>query len=242
MSRTPAQWFRPNEADPVRKGFDRALREGRAVKWGLVDWIWRVRGSLPLTPRQSNDDVFERLDPLFRERGTSFERTGDTLHFRKRNQAPQDRLAAFDDGVLWIEQKLPASVLRYRLTSRAMLYCFLAPMLFLAIAQFTIAVGAYAKASAEAAEKAGKALDKEKDEEKKASAPMNPIDQFLGAPAPEKPKKEDPKKKKAKELAKKYSPTSAYVFAGIFALLYVVGRILEDRLVKRRFRRQLQGA
>lgn len=205
----------------------------------IIDWIWRIRGSVPLAPRQSSDDAFDRLDPLFRQTGTSFERVGDTLAFRKRGQAAQDKMSVFDDGVLWVESGAAAPVLRYRLSSRTMLYCFLAPMLFLAIAQFTIAVGAFEKAAAEAA--GGTDRQAEKDAGKKTVAPMNPIDKFLGAPAPEKPEEKDKKKEKEKELAKTYSPTSAYVFAGIFALLYIVGRILEGRLIRARFKRHLEG-
>jgi hypothetical protein len=69
--------------------------------------------------------------------------------------------------------------------------------------------------------------------------PMNPIDKALGAPAPEPAKKDDAD---MEEERKKPSPTPAYVFAGIFAALYVVGRILEDRLVKALFKRNLLKA
>jgi hypothetical protein len=55
---------------------------------------------------------------------------------------------------------------------------------------------------------------------------------------PEKPKKDG---KKSDEDDKKPSPTAAYVFAAIFATLYVVGRILEDRLAKSLFRKKLAG-
>lgn len=69
------------------------------------------------------------------------------------------------------------------------------------------------------------------------TVPQNPIDKALGAPAPEKPKKDGAGK--SEEDDKKPSPTSAYVFAAIFAALYVVGRILEDRLVKVLFKKSL---
>jgi hypothetical protein len=65
--------------------------------------------------------------------------------------------------------------------------------------------------------------------------PLNPVDNFLGAPAPEKPKKDDA----GGGHGKKASPTAAYVFAGIFAALYVIGRILEDRLIRTVFRKAL---
>ncbi|MGV3770018.1 MAG: hypothetical protein ACO1NM_08330 [Sphingobium phenoxybenzoativorans] len=212
----------------------------------FIDWIWHIRGSLALAPGQSSDDAFDRLDPLFRQPNTSHERTGDALTFNKKDQAAQDKMSIFDDGVLRIEKGAAGSVLRYDLTSRALLYCFLAPLLFLGFAQLTIAVGKFQKPSTEAAEKA------KKEEKKKAELPQHWIDKALGAPAPEKPKKDDEDKKKGekgkgkgkdkdkeKEKDEKPSPTPAYVFAAIFATLYVAGRILEDRLIKALFKRRL---
>jgi hypothetical protein len=204
----------------------------------FIDWIWHIRGSLALAPGLSSDEAFDRLDPLFRQSGTSHERTSDTLTFSKKNQAAQDKMSIFDDGVLKIEKGVAGPVLRYRLTSRALLFCFLAPLLFLGFAQLTIAIGKLEKPSTEASEKA----DKKKDEKKKAEVPMNPIDKALGAPAPEKPKKDEKDKDKDKDKDGKHSPTSAYVFAGIFATLYLVGRILEDRLIKAQFKKRLLGS
>lgn len=203
----------------------------------FIDWIWHVRGSLALAPGQSSDEAFGRLDPLFREPGTSHDRTRDTLTFRKKDQAAQDKMSVFDGGVLQIEKGVAGPVLRYHLTSRALLFCFLAPLLFLGFGQLTIALGKLEKASTEAAGKSGKASDAAKKAEKKhAALPQNPIDKALGSPAPDQSKKEGDKSEKEK---KKYSPTTAYVFAGIFAALYLVGRILEDRLVRVRFRKRL---
>ena len=210
----------------------------------FIDWIWHVRGSLALAPEQSGRDAFDRLDPLFRQTGTSHERTGDTLIFRKKDQAAQDKMSVFDGGVLRIEKGLAGSVLRYHLTSRALLFCFLAPLLFLAIAQLTIAVVKLQKPAAEAASTSGKAAKgaqkPAEKAEKKVDVPMNPIDKALGAPVPEKPGKDGAEG--GGRRGKKPSPTPAYVFAAIFATLYVVGRILEDRLVKTLFRKRLLGA
>lgn len=220
----------------------------------FIDWIWHVRGSLALSPEQTSDDAFDRLRPLFRETGTSHERTQDTLTFRKKDQAAQDKMAVFDGGVLRIEKGAAGSVLRYQLTSRALLLCFLAPLLFLAFAQMTIALGQWQKPAAEAASTSAKSADASKkpagkDAGKKDAAkdvakdvvvPLNPIDKFLGAPAPEKPKKDG--EDNPGRRGKKPSPTPAYVFAAIFAILYVVGRILEDRLVRALFRKRLLGA
>ena len=141
-------------------------------------------------------------------------------------------MSIFDGGVLQIKKGAAGLVLHYHLSSRALLFCFLAPLLFLGFAQLTIAVGKFEKAAAHATEK--------KREKKDVSLPQHPIDKFLGAPAPEKPKKD--KSDKAEEGDKKPSPKAAYIFAAIFAFLYVVGRVLESRLVRSLFRKSLFGA
>lgn len=209
--------------------------QGHAVNLRFIDWIWHVRGSLPLAPAQSSEDAFDRLDPLFRQPGTSHERSGDRLTFRKKNQAAQDKMSIFDGGVLQVERAAAGPVLRYHLTSRALLFCFLAPLLFLGIAQFTIVLVKLQGPSTEAASPSGKAQKKPA----AAPVPMNPIDQALGAPAPEKPGKDGAEG--GGRRGKKPSPTPAYVFAAIFATLYLVGRILEDRLIRIRFRKRLLG-
>ena len=205
----------------------------------FTDWIWHVRGSLALAPGQSADDAFDRLDPLFQQSGTSRERASDTLTFRKKDQAAQDKMAIFDGGVLQVEPGAAGPVLRYRLASRMLLYCFLAPLLFLAFAQLTVVVGKLQEPATQAEKKAAAAAKAKKKAaaEKLASMPMNPIDKALGAPPPEKPKKDKDKKDDDKP-----SSTAAYVFAVIFATLYVVGRLLEDRLVKSLFRKRLLGS
>lgn len=208
------------------------LSDGPRVNLRFIDWIWNVRGRVPLAPQQSSDDAFNKLDPLFREYGTTHERSGDTLTFSKKDQPAQDKMSVFDAGVLKIEQGVAGAVLQYRMSSRALLFCFCLPLLFLFFAQATIAIGEYRKASTEAAEKAKKAEKKEP-----TVRELHPIDKFLGAPAPEKPKKDGAEKREDK----KHSPTSAYVFASLFAALYVIGRILEQWLVKSLFRKTLKG-
>lgn len=195
----------------------------------FIDWIWNIRGDVPLAPGQSSDDVFARLDLLFDQPGTTYERIGDALSFTKKDQAAQDKMSIFDAGVMQVESSATGPVLRYRMASRALLFCFLAPFLFLAFGQIIVGIGILEGPSIEEADK-----DK-KDEKEDVVRKLNPIDAFLGAPAPEKPKKDDTSKKDDK----KHSPTAAYVFAGIFAALYMVGRLLEDVLIKRQFRRRL---
>ncbi len=194
----------------------------------LTDQIWHVRGSLTLPPAQSSEDAFDKIAPLFHEPGTNYERGSDTLTFTKKDQAAQDKMSVFDSGMLHISRNTGKPVLHYNLASRALLYCFLAPLLFLAFAQGAVSLGKYEKAKAEASEKTKKP-EKEKDPVRE----LHPIDKALGAPAPE--------KKKDKDKGDDYSPKPAYVFAGLFAVLYVVGRILEDRLVRAVFRKSLFG-
>jgi hypothetical protein len=193
------------------------------VKLRFIDWIWHVRGSLALAPGQSSDDAFNRLDTLFRQTGTRHQRTNDMLSFSKKDPAAQDKMSVFDGGALRIDKGMAGPVLHYHLTSRALLFCFLAPLLFLGIAQFTVVITQYEKPPEKAAPMPAYTL-------------MNPIDKALGAPAPDPPKKDEVE---AQRKGKKPSPTAAYVFAGIFTVLYVVGRILEDRLVKALFKKRL---
>ncbi len=213
----------------------------------FIDWIWHIRGTVPLAPGQSSDDAFARLDPLFRERDTHLDRSHDTLTFRKSNQAPQDKMSVFDGGVLRIKQTATGPALYYELASKILLFCFLAPLLFLAFAGMNLGIGVIdAPTAAEKAEAERKDEEKEK---RNAARPQNPIDAFLGAPAPEKPKTEAEKKKEEAEKKAKGeeeedegpSPTPGYVFAGLFAALYIGGRVLEAWLIQSVFRKRLRG-
>lgn len=215
----------------------------------LFDWIWHIRGELPLAPGQSGAEVFDRLDPLFRQSGTVHERVAEILTFRKTNQLAQDKMSVFDGGVLRIEQAAAGQVLRYDLASRALLACFLAPLFFLAVAQVTIYVGNFEKpaiAAKKEADKKNKEKQKEKSKNKDKQTRLHPIDKFLGAPLPEKPKddkvKKNPAAKRDKEDDDGFSPTPAYVFTGIFAALYLLGRTLEARLIRRLFLNKLASA
>lgn len=198
----------------------------------LIDWIWTVRGELPLPAGQGADETFARLEPFFREPGTSFDRAAGTLSFTKKDPIAQDRMSIYDAGELRVEDRPDGGILRYWMTSRSLLFCFLAPLLFIAFGQVIVGVGMLVGPETEQAEK-------KKKEQKEKVRELHWIDQMLGAPAPEKPKKDDKDEKKEEGQKNRYSPTSAYVFAGLFALLYIIGRILEDRLIRRRFLRSL---
>ena len=196
------------------------------MKIRVIDWIWHIQGSLALATGQTGDDAFDRLDPLLQQTGTSHERTDEALSFKKTNSAAQDRMSVFDRGEFRIERGVKGPVLHYHLTSRALLFCFLAPLFFLSIAQFTVVTNRWDKAHQAAPAKP-------------VVVPMHPLDKALRAPEPDMPAADD---SGAARDAARPSPTPAYVFAGIFATLYVVGRILEHRLVKALFRKRLLAA
>lgn len=194
-----------------------------------IDWIWRVKGSLPLQPSQSATQAFGKLESLFEEKNTTYRIDGDTLTFTKKNQLPQDKMSIFDNGSL----RVSGGVLRYDMMSRALLACFLAPLLFFALGRIGVAVDEWrnppevVKAKAEAAKKRSRV--------KADEVPMNPVDKFLGAPQPDKKKGGDQIGKRNR----KPSMTTAYVIMGVFFALWIGGRILEHRLIHLRFRKRL---
>ena len=246
-----AKRFLPNEPGIVTAGGSflspfaaTSGGSGRLLDLRFITWIWHVRGSLPLEPGQSRDEALDRLVPLFRQTGTTHWRTADGLTFRKKDQPAQDKMAVFDRGTLSIARTPSGGVLHYSLVSHALLFCFLLPLMFLAFAQATIAIGKLESPAAPAAKtlhtKTLHAAHKAAAHAKPApkAVPMNPIDKALGAPAPDKPKGDDGD---GDAHHHKPSPTSAYVFASLFAILYVIGRILEDRLVRGIFRKHLRA-
>lgn len=209
------------------------VRPARGFSIPYIDMIWRVRGEVPVDPSLAPEDAFARLDPLLRSPGTTVAAEDNALTYAKHNPAAQDQLATFTRGRMWIERAGAGAVLRFDLFSHALLLCFLAPLLFLGFAQLAVTVNAYEKASAEASEKA----KSKKDEDKaKPVKKLNPIDKFLGAPAPEDPNK---KKDKKEEDEGRHSPEPGYFLAGLFAVLYLLGRWLEPWLVRRRLRAAL---
>lgn len=210
-------------------------RPSRVFSIPYIDLIWRVRGEVPIDPAMAPDEAFARLDPLLRTPGTTLVADGSSLTYAKHNPAAQDKLATFTRGRLWIERAGAGAVLRFNLSSHALLLCFLAPLLFLGFAQLAVTVNGWESAAAKAEEAAQ--TDKKKDKDKpKPVRKLNPIDEFLGAPAPEDPNK---KKKDKKEDEGRHSPEPGYFLAGLFSALYLLGRWLEPWLVRRRLRAAL---
>ncbi|MBF9152038.1 hypothetical protein I2488_13580 [Novosphingobium sp. 1Y9A] len=200
----------------------------------LIDWIWTVRDEVPVPEGMGADEALARIAPVFERPGYQVQAGTEGLSYANPSPAAQDTLSVFEKGALRIEDAPTGKVLRYRLTSRIMLFCFLLPFVFIGFGQLTLAVADYQKAKAEAKEKAeGTKKDEKKDE---PVLTLHPIDKFLGAPAPEKPKDGEGKSRKRKPSA-----TAAYVFSAFFAILFVIGRSLEPWLVRRMFRRRLAG-
>lgn len=206
----------------------------RGLRIPYIDMIWRVRGEVPVDPALTPEEAFARLDPLLRTPGTTLGVEGNALVYAKHNPAAQDQMATFTRGRLWIERAGAGAVLRFDLFSHALLLCFLAPLLFLGFAQLAVTINAYEAAAAKAEEASQK--DKKKDEDKpKPVRKLNPVDEFLGAPAPEDPNK----KKKDNKDEGRHSPEPGYFLAGLFTALYLLGRWLEPWLARRRFRAAL---
>lgn len=209
--------------------------KARGLRIPYIDHIWRARGEVPIDPGLAPEEAFARIERLLDAPGTTLAIDGTALTYAKHNPAAQDRFATFTRGRLWIERAGAGAVLRFDLFSHALLLCFLAPLLFLGFAQLAETLNAYEAAAAKAEEAAQK--DKKKDEDKpKPVRKLNPVDQFLGAPAPEDPNK---KKDKKDEEEGRHSPEPGYFLAGLFAALYLLGRWLEPWLARRRLRAAL---
>jgi hypothetical protein len=201
----------------------------------FIERIWRAEGEVAVDPPLPAEEVFARLDPLFQTAGTTYAINGDTLTYSKHNPAPQDKLATFTSGTLQVAHKADGSVgLVFRVKSTALLMVFLAPLLFLAFAQIMTVANAWEKAAAEA-EQAEAKKDAKADEKAKPVAELHPLDKLLGAPAPEDPSKQKDEMKDKE----KFETMPAYVLAGLFFVLYLVGRVLEPWLLKRTLRAAL---
>jgi len=201
------------------------------VNLHFIDWIWRVRGTLPVVPSQPAAQAFGKLEDLFQEQNTTYRVDGDTLFFTKKNPLPQDKMSVFDGGTL----RIADGVLRYDMTSRALLACFMAPLFFFLVGHAGVAMDQWRNPPAVVAAK--EKAEKKRQTVKPEDVPMNPVDVFLGAPKPEKKKNTDQIGKRNR----KPSMTTAYVFMGIFFFLWIFGRILEHKLIHSRIGNRLQA-
>lgn len=231
MDRNSA-WQSPAEIGSLQHRLPHGRSKGMRVNLRAIDWIWRVRGRIPLDPPQSPAQAFDKLDSLFQEDGTTYQIDGDTLSFKKKGQLPQDKMSVFDSGTLRVTE----GALRYDLMSRALLACFLAPLFFYAVGYLGVTLDTWRNPPELAAAKAE--AEKKRSRVKPEDVPMHTIDKLLGAAQPE--KKKDGEEQTGKRN-RKPSMTRAYVFMGIFFALWVVGRILENVLIHSRMRNLLSA-
>ncbi|MEO1729817.1 MAG: hypothetical protein AAFR64_03665 [Pseudomonadota bacterium] len=214
----------------------------------MIDRIWRVNSSLALEESLSAQEAFDRLDPLLDQQGTDYTVDGDTLEYVKTNPAAQDKLATFTSGNLKVVQADGSTRLDYEVASTSLFLCFLAPLAFIAFGQFAYLINELEKPAllAELEEEKKKEEEEGKSEDEEVIE-LHWIDKLLGAPEPKQPGEEDEEEKSRdgeegregedeEEDVGNHSPTTAYVFAGIFFAIYLVGRILEPYLLKRTFR------
>ena len=208
-----------------------------------LDRIWRVKSSIELDRGLGAGEVFARLRPLLDTQGSQYAIDGNSLAYSKTNPAAQDKLATFTAGTLVVEGDAARTRIFYDVTSTALFLCFLAPLAFLAFGQFSAFLN-------EVERPAFLAEKQEKEAEKKAKegevAQLHWIDQMLGATAPDAPDEKDSKARNERDSEEDeeggyHSPKTAYAFAGIFFLIYLVGRVLEPYLLKRTFRAALSG-
>lgn len=217
------------------------------VRLPYLDRIWRLKSSLELEDRLSADEVFQRLEPLLQTQGTEFAVQGQSLTYVKTNPAAQDKLATFTAGTLVVDHKDAKTRLSYNLTSTALFLCFLAPFVFLAFAQLVNFVNTLEKPGL-LAEQAAREREQADNGDEEEIIQLHWIDELLGAPAPKQPGEEDEEERRGRgrsaergeeEVEPNHSPETAYAFAGIFSLIYLVGRVLEPYLLKRTLRAAL---
>lgn len=196
-----------------------------------------MRGSLALSDPMSSAEVFEKLDPFFNVEGTERLVEGNRLFYTKDNPAAQDRMATFTKGTLEVVQSEGGGQLKYDLSSPALFFTFLAPLLFLGFAQLAVFLNVIEKPAIETTE--------EEDKEDEEKVELHWFDTMLGAPEPKQPgddeDNEEGRGEEEEEDEDEHSPTPGYVLAALFAAIYGVGRVLEPWLIKLTFRKALSG-
>ncbi len=204
----------------------------------FIDWAWRSRGAIEIDPPLTTEETFERLKPLVDEKTTECDFGDNTLTYVKGNPAAQDRLATFSQGTLTVEQQGGLTKLLYDVKSNALALVLLAPLFFVGFAQVAVAINKWEDRKAEALKATG-AADEEEEEEKEP-APHHWIDEALGAPAPETLEQKKERMEKEGDKKKEKLPTTpTYVLAGLFLVLYIVGRFLEPYLFRRTLKRAI---
>lgn len=199
------------------------------MKLPFIDRIWVARGTLELEQQLDPREAFNRLAPLFDPKEIELNSQSSTLTYRKANPEAQHKLATFSSGTLEFQSRGDTSEITYRVRSLALLLTFLAPLLFLAFGQTIVGIGMVNQALT--------AEEEKEDEEEKEPGELHWIDEMLGAPAPENPEDDEDEEEEDED----HSPMQAYGLAGVFALIYLIGRILEPRLFRSTLRKALAG-
>lgn len=208
----------------------------RRVTLPFVDRIWRTRGSIVLEEQLEPREALSRLAPMFDREEVELDSDDTTVTFRKANPEAQHKLATFSSGTLHLANRDGRTELDYDAKSPALLLVFFAPLLFVALGQANVGLGMLEKEMS-----AGSRDKQEEQEDEEGPGELHWIDQMLGAPAPEKPDEAEKEERKKEEEEEKNSPENAYGLAAIFAFLYLVGRWLEPRLLKKTLRNALSG-
>ena len=221
------------------------------AKVPFIDRIWRVSGELALEDISSPREAFARLDPLFKAQDTTISVDGDTLTYVKKNPAAQDKLATFTSGHLHYDAGNSADSgarITWDLGSTALFLTFLAPFAFLAFGQLTVLINEFEK-PAVLEKMAEREREKEEEKAKGEAIELHWFDQMMGVPQPGSPDEEKAEEEARGEAVREdaedeeidynHSPETAYVLAGIFAVIFLVGRVLEPWLIKRTFRAAL---
>lgn len=199
------------------------------MKVPFIDRIWIARGTLELDELINAREAFGRLAPLFDPQEVELDSSGTRLSYRKANPEAQHKLATFSSGTLEFQTRDDTARIAYRVRSPALLLTFLAPLLFLALGQAIVGIGMVNQA----------VTAEEKEDEDEEPGELHWIDQMLGAPAPE--KDEDNDEEDDEEEDEDHSPLRAYGLAGVFALIYLIGRVLEPRLFRSTLSKALSG-
>ena len=207
----------------------------------FIDWAWRSRGAIEISPPLTTQETFDRLKPLVDKESTKCDFGDNTLTYVKGNPAAQDRLATFSQGTFTVEQGGSLTRLLYDVKSNALALVLLAPLFFVGFAQIAVAINHWEDRKAEVAKSEAEAKgEKADDEEEKEPAPHHWIDNALGAPAPETLEQKKERMEREGEQKKEKLPTApTYVLAGLFLALYILGRFLEPYLFRRTLNRAI---
>ncbi|MDG2528843.1 hypothetical protein [Caulobacter endophyticus] len=91
----------------------------------MLDFLWTLRGSIPLDPTISNEAVIDRVTALLERQQKRPTRpapdiTAFETAFLDRGGGNWQSMTLFDRGRFWVERGLEGRLLRYRMRSRVL--------------------------------------------------------------------------------------------------------------------------